>query len=376
MKKEKRINVEHHPLSTVFGLRPLAGPLLQNHNASTGEFAPDRAITPLTLAPALFVADPSGLTPGGDMTARLVDIRYYLDTETPDRLIAGGRDGFTIAPAGALTVTRNVPYMAPLTVICVAGYFDSASGRVYRFTDSVTLSSTSAIEDPVTLELDRPAAWTFDPLTEDGTRTIRATLRLAGREVADEARRRFRWMVVGPDGDERAVDPDDDLFHEAGQGTPTLTVDPRYVDTPLRLRCRAEYLPPATDGSPVASPPTALQADTVVTRRYSGYDIDFVVHGGERVDAAAPGVVAEGWAIRPDGIVPDLERRFACQWNLRRKTWGARPRTIAHGQRVTIAREDYADGADLEFELREREPLKAASDGDTVFTDQGAVLTI
>jgi hypothetical protein len=301
-------------------------------------------------------------------------VRYYRGAEVPANLIVTGQE-YTVNADSSLTVMKNVPYLSPLTIICVASFFDGRSGQVYHFSTSVVLSSTSAITNPVTLELDRPGGWEFDPLTEDGLRAINATLRLAGSAITDDARRRFWWYVVTGAGTERPIDPEDDLFYEGGQGTPTLMIDPRYVNGELWLRCRAEYIAPGA-AAPQAPTASAPFADSTLSRRYSSYSPDMMVHGSELISGTAREVRAEGWVNNRYGIIPDFDKKLRCEWSIKRMVAGAEELVIGYGKEVDIMRSDYENSAELFFDAAPRESLKAAAHGDTVYMIGNEIVTI
>lgn len=276
--RARRLNIKHTPLQQAFSLVVRGGSLLQVHAAEIDEFIPDREITPLVIAPVLYLTNADNPDLSGNVEQSLTDVRWYEHSETPANLIVSGQNGYERGANGTLIVGKNVEYMSPLMLIVTANYHDSRTNSIIRVSESVTLSTTSHSSHPVTLELDKPGSWTFDPLTDSGLREINATLRLAGNDVT-ETRAKFWWFVVENEV-ERAIVPERDLFYESGIGTPKLTIDPRYINGSVLIRCRAEYIRP-NETAPAQPTAKAQMSETMVNRRYSEYDYTDFVNGGD-----------------------------------------------------------------------------------------------
>jgi hypothetical protein len=375
MKKIKRLNVAYAPLNTSFSIGVMAGSLLQSHNAMTDEYLPDRSLVPLTLAPQLYIVDATGMMQGGDKTGELREVHWYLGSESSANLIVSGQNGFSLSAAGVLTVEKNVAYLHPLQLLCTAKFYDARSRNTLKFSEVVTLSTVSSLENSVTLELDKPAGWRYDMLTDTGLKTITATLRLAGREITEDARRRFWWYIVPEGGQERLIDEEQDLFYESGGASPTLTIDARYIKENLQLRCRAEYIQPGA-AAPLLPGTDAATADTTVTRCYSSYEYDFFVHGGTSVAGTASEIKAECSASRWNTVIEGFEKLFRIIWYIRPKVWNAQWRVLGYGREVTVAKADYENSADVAVELEEHEALAAAAHEGVVFTIDGKIVTL
>jgi hypothetical protein len=374
MKKIKRINTQYYPLNEAFSLVVKAGSLLQVHAAETDTYIPDRQITPMVIEPSFYLHDDNGVIKSGHYEDSLVDIRWYENSETPANLIISGQNGYVVAAVGALEVSKNVKYLTPLVLIFTANYYDPRTGNVLRVHESVTLSTTSLTEMPLTLELDKPGDWIFDPLTESGLRTVTATLRLAGKEVSAAERRAFWWYAV-ENGTERLINPENDLFYESGQNTPSLTIDPRYIDDRILIRCKAEYVSP---GTPAPTQPTAgcRVRETTVNRRYSEWDYDYFINGSSQVSVQAVEIKSEGIVTSKGALVTNPTEKFDLKWNLKSQVYGAQWRTIGYGTAVVIPRNDYRNGAHLAFEVDEKKPLGPVAIGDDILTVNDEILTL
>lgn len=373
MKKIKRINIQYDPLHEAFSLVVKAGSLLQVHSAETDTYIPDRQITPLVIEPSFCLYDESGTIENGHHEASLLDIRWYENSETPANLIVPGQNGYLVESGGALVISKNVSYLSPLTLIFTANYYDPRTGNVLRIHESKTLSTTSLAEMPVTLELDKPGDWTFDPLTESGLRTVTATLRLAGNAVSAE-RRAFWWYVV-ENGAERLINPEDDLFYESGQNTPALTIDPRYIEGRVLVRCKAEYIAP---GAPVPAQPSAgcQIRETTVNRCYSVWDYDWFVNGSSQVASRAAEIKSEGLVTSKGLLVENPTEKFDLKWSLKSQVFGAQWRTAGYGTESLIPRNEYRNGAHLAFEVDEKKPLGAAVIGNDTLVINNETVTL
>jgi len=373
MKKIKKLNIQYDPLHEAFSLVVKGGSLLQVHSAETDTYIPDRQITPLVIEPAFYIQDNNGVIESGHHESSLADIRWYENSEAPGNLIISGQNGYEIGANGALIVSRNVPYKSPLTLIFTANYLDPRTSNVLRIHESKMLSTTSLLEMPVTLELDKPGSWNFDPLTESGLRTITATLRLAGKEVG-AGHRAFWWYVVENKA-ERLIDPETDLFYESGQNTPTITIDPRYIDGNVLIRCKSEYIAP---GAPVPAQPTVKCQikETTVNRCYSEWDYDYFVNGSSQVSPQALEIKSEGIVTAKGITVDNPTDKFDLKWSLKSQVFQANWRIVGYGAETFIPRNDYRNGAHLAFEVDEKKALGPVAIGSDILTINNEILTL
>jgi hypothetical protein len=370
MKKIKQLNINYTPLNEAISLVVAAGSLLQVHSADTDEYFPDRQITPLVIIPHFEIHDEAGIIPSGDKSVDLVDIKWYENSETPANMIIAGAN-YAISPTGTLTVKKNVAYLSPVILLFTANYYDIRTGNVLRAHQSITLSTTSLLEYPVTLHIDHPASWTFNPLTDSGLRNITAQLRLAGQTVAPE-QEKYWWYKL--ENNNPVAITDDNLFYENGQNTNVLTIDPRYVDGSVRLIVKAEYIAP---GETVPANPTAnaQSKEIVINRSYSQYDYDFFVHGGSQVAGSATEIKAEGYVTVQGKIYPDPTTKFTMKWELKNQTYQAAWRTIGYGEQVFVPKSEYKNGANVALDVSEKEALKAISENGNEITINNQILT-
>lgn len=387
MKKTKRIGVIYDPLNISTSLICRGGSLTQVHNAESDEFVPDRTLTPLVLHPEVYINDPNGIIPEG--IASLTGIMWYalpqdvaskvtekdfLTGELSNYLISAASEGFSIANDGTLTVSMNVQYLEPVVLVFTANISDTRSGNIIRVQASATLSTTS-IAVAASLQLDKPASFLFNPMSDTGVRTISALLLLGGQAPDPDICRVAYWWYKLVEGIESLIDPDNDLFYESGQGSSTLVIDPRYVNGSVRIICKVAY---ETEDEPLPETPPddCLTAETTVIRRYPDYDFENYIHGGVEIPSGATVVKNECVVTVGRQVLDSASAWFSVQWSIRRAVTGSEWITLGYGDSILIDASEFSDGADIGLEIEEIQPLKALANGDEILCINGKVLTL
>lgn len=387
MKKTKRIGIVYDPLNISTTMVVRGGSLTQTHCAETGEYIPDRSITPLVIRPEVYVNDPNGIMANGkvaltgilwyeipqDMVGQITG-SSYLTGELSRYLITNQTDGYSVAQDGTLTVTKNIPYLEPKVLVFTASYPDTRSGKILRIQATATLSTLSLTE-AASLTLDKPASFVFNPISDSGVRSIKATFLLGGKAPNASRCKLAYWWYKTTDGAETLVDPEEDLFYVSGQGTDTLTIDPRYVDGQIKLACKVEY---ALPGDELPAEPTSdcLVDETTVVRRYPEYDFEHYVHGGVEVSPGAVSVKNECVITSGRQVIENPSRFFSIRWSIRRAVYDAEWMVLGYGDSIMIPAEEFANASDVALEVDEFGPLGAMSDGDAVICDNGDIITL
>ena len=393
MKKTKRLGVIYHPLNISTTLLVKGGSLSQTHCAETGEFIPDREITPLIIVPQVYVNDPNGIIANG--IVQLSDIKWYaipqdafeeiddlsfLENELSEYLIGNdeefyGWESYYVGADGTLTVSANVPYLKPVVLVFTGNYFDRRSGKILRIQATATMSSTS-IAVSATLNLDKPASWQFNPIENLRLCKITASLRIGGTPIDTEQYTDAYWWYKVENGKETLIDDNEDLFYYSGQGSRTLTIDPRYIDGSLRIICKAEYEPGYEIEMPDTPTDKALLAETVIVRRYPEYDFEDFVHGGVDVPSSADSVKNECVVTIGKQVLESPSQFFSVRWSIRHAVYGAEWITLGYGDSIQIPASEFADGADVGLEIEEFEPFGALTDDDAVLCENDYVITL
>ena len=387
MKKTKRIGIIYDPLNLSTTMVIRGGSLTQTHSAETGEYIPDRSLTPLVIRPEVYVNDPNGVIESGkvgltgimwyeipqDMLDQIKD-ESYITGELSRFLITGQTSGYSVAQDGTLTVTKNIAYLEPKVLVFTASYPDARSGKVLRIQATATLSTVSLTE-AASLSLDKPASFVFNPITDAGVRTIKANFLLGGKAPDPKQCRVAYWWYKTVDGKETIIDPDEDLFYETGQNTDALTIDPRYVDGQVKISCKVEY---ALSGETLPSAPTndCLKDETTVVRRYPDYDFDHFVHGGVEVSPNAEAVKNECVITVGRTVVENPSRFFSIKWSIKRAVYGAEWTDLGYGESIMIPAVEFANASDVALEVDELGPLGAFTDGDATICYNDEIITL
>ena len=387
MKKTKRIGIVYDPLNLSTTMVVRGGSLTQTHSAETGEYIPDRSLTPLVIRPEVYVNDPNGVIENGkitltgifwyeipqDMLSQIQD-DSYITGELSRFLITGQTPGYSVAQDGTLTVTKNIAYLEPKVLVFTASYPDARSGKVLRIQATATLSTVSLTE-AASLSLDKPASFAFNPISDTGVRTIKATFLLGGKAPDSKQCRAAYWWYKTVDGKETVIDPDEDLFYENGQNTDSLTIDPRYIDGKIKISCKVEY---ALSEETLPTSPTndCLKDETTVVRRYPDYDFEHFVHGGVEVSPAAETVKNECVITVGRTVVENPSRFFSIRWSIKRAVYGAEWVVLGYGESIMIPAEEFANASDVALEVDELEPLGAFTDGDATICDKDEIITL
>lgn len=388
MKKIKRLNVIYTPLNVSVSILQNGGSLTQTHCAETSEYIPDRTLTPLVLTPVVYVQDPDSIMENGRASltgvawyalpediAKGLTKETYLAAELSQYLITDATDGYVLEKDGSLRVEKNVPYLSPVVLVFTANVPDLRSGKIIKVQDSIVLSTTS-LAVSATLTLDKPASWGFNPLEDEGVRTIRANL-LFGGAVPDSGKVKtaYWWYHASSGSAEILISEDEALFYESGQNTDSLVIDPEYLDEE-RIICKAEY---ALPGETLPPAPTAncLTAETVISRRYPAYDFENYVHGGVEVSPVAGHVKNECVVTVGQKVLDSPSRYFTVIWSIKDAVFGAEWRVIGYGDSIMIPTSEIDQGADIGLELEEFDALGAMSDdeGNELTDDEGNLLT-
>ena len=360
----------------------------QTHCAETGEFIPDRSLTPLVITPVVRVQDPDGVIADGvasltgvswyvlpEDIAQAVPAGTYIGNELSQYLVTEATEGYSVDRDGSLRVEANIPYLQPVVLVFTGNVPDIRSGKLVKVQDSLLLS-TSSVAVPATLTLDKPASWLFNPIADTGLRTIKASLKLGGLAPDPTKVRTKFWWYRASGNNETLIDEDEDFFYESGQNTDTLVIDPEYLDSE-RIICKAVYA--LGSGSLPATPgQDCLSAETVVSRRYPAYDFENYVHGGVEVSPTASHVKSECVVTIGQQVLSNPSRYFTVIWSVKEPVHGSEWRVLGYGDTIMIPASEIEGGADIGLELEEFEPLGALADddGSVLMDDDGSILTL
>ncbi len=219
--------VVYDPLSITFSVINQGGSAAQKQDSSSGEYTPDREITPLILEPNLQITDPEKIISDGDYTSSIINSRWYVDEETEANRVTSETSGMSIGEYGALTISRNTTAGTAEQLIYTGSFIDPRRNEVFNFRKEIAISCEAVTEILLSIEIDAPPRLPLSPFKNLTTRTINAKLLNGASEVPDDDAV-FEWKVL-EDGAFRAI-TDDDVFYVSGQDTKALVIDRRYID--------------------------------------------------------------------------------------------------------------------------------------------------
>jgi hypothetical protein len=314
----------------------------------------------MTFSSVTWYALPKGVAAEVTQGAMLTD-------EVSKYMITSDTQGYSISTDGALTVSKNVPYLDPIMLVFVGSYLDTRSGKIVRVQASAVMSTTSIAVTPM-LTIDKPASFIYNPISDSGIRSITAALNIGGK-TPDEIGAAVRyWWYKEIDGEEFLISSDD-LFYESGQNTAKLIVDPEYVDGMIPIICKAEY---ALAGETLPSAPTShcLTAKTTIVRRYPPFDFDHIVHGGVEVPAGASKVKNECVVTVGRQVIDNPEEHFSIVWYMKKAVHDAEFQVIGYGESISIDASEFINGADVALDVTPFDCLGALTDdSDNIITD-------
>lgn len=369
--KVKRINIVENPLSISFAINIEGGSSYQTYNSTTAKYIPDHSITPAVLVPFLSVqlGNLQNPTPAQDRSDSIINMKWF-DVSGGNRLQIFSDDNYTINADNSLTVKKNILVSNPVTIQGEGQYFDYRTGNTLKFSDKKTLTSTAVAEDPVILDVDKPSLVIFDPLSGgDGLIPINAKVLYSGIE-AQVGKRVFMWTIDG-----REI-TDDDLFMKSISDE-TIVIDAKYIDGQKTITCIADYNAlgvSAIDVNKLSS--YTLRKDITISRQYSDYDYDFFVKGSEQVSKAVSSIKAEAYVNKSNEILSSPENFFNMEWLIRRNVFGAEWRKYGYGSNIEIPKAEYDNGAQLAFDITQKDPLKALAINNTEYYINGLVATL
>ncbi len=264
---------------------PIQGQTTQHYFASTGTYETDRRYTPLVLMGRFSVNDPSKVMQG---VPEINNIEWYIgeekasnrinavipgdDPTNVDYLISDGESSWCSGvPKWGLIVHKNIPYNSATQIIGVISYVDTRTATIVRKSCTVPLSTEYYDDVMMKLEGNRGDEWVLDPLNfpepltssnditqEIWQRKVSTQLRKTGVDVPDN-KACYLWLLrdsSASSGWREFNETEKSNLVVSGYNTKELTLDIRYINRSLQLRCYAceresgaAYINPYADGN-------------------------------------------------------------------------------------------------------------------------------
>lgn len=321
-----QIVTSYTPLISRFGIVATGGSKTQFYYTNVGQFIPSRTVTPLLLKSYLNVVDPDGIITNGDKSSA-INVQWYEGSY--DNQITADTSGYTLNDNGTLTVYKDVMPGNPVQILVRATYTDARNSNTLVYEDRASLSSISKTDSTLSLTMDKPSKVIFNPIDDQATIDITATLR-QGSEIVTAAN--YYWYTVN-NGVETLIDDDDTAIeYVSGQNTATLRINCMNTNFTI-IRCKAtngelEDKSPSADVAIVYSIPEVrahVFSPNGSTLRSSETSKTFKceLHTSKRV-------------LTPD----EVSAHFAIKWYRKPLVAGGTAKHIADGTSITIPAEE------------------------------------
>ena len=263
MIRESQGRVVLNPVSVSFGVTVLGGSYTQQFNADSGEYEPDRSLTPLILIPSLWVNDPDYADASGDMTGKLVNVAWTVRGESDSGTWQIGKD-YTVSD-NKLTIYGNTKVDTEADIKLVAQFYDNHRGQVLQREWSHKLPCRSFTGNKFSLHSDVPARLQFSPFDLPSKIELPMQL-LSNDKPVDDDKAQYVWQVLVGSSFVNIDKANRDFWYVSGVTSKTLVVDPKFIGT-LVVKCTA---------LPKAAPSKMVSEVCRIQRFYGQYMDDFV----------------------------------------------------------------------------------------------------
>lgn len=197
----------YDPIETVFEVPPVGGSLVQRQNSITGEYSPDRNITPMVLSPSLQVIDPN-ITEGSqasDETANMTIAWYIVTTENGNETETEIADVYDPEAQNhedyekygkGLMVNANIPAGETVHLRLKASFVNPNTNEPLKFDRDFQLTTEAYVEFNPAIEVNIPNYTIVNPfkLTEANKLLAVTAKFFAGTQnISSNAKVTFLW---------------------------------------------------------------------------------------------------------------------------------------------------------------------------------------
>lgn len=350
------------PLNSTFRLVEQGGSLSQFYYTNANVYIPNRATTPMMLAPKLYVIDPDQVISNGDKSSQLT-VQWF-----ENNAVISTNSNYTVNADGTLTVMKNVLPSAPVTISCKATFTDTRNGVQIIFEDSVILKSYSKSDENVTISLDKDVACLYNPIKDSKTIEINASLKLGANDVPT-ANAAYWWYIVT--GNTEALITETDAAYVSGQGTAKLTLNAEMIDK-LQVKVKGAYYDGVKPSSPVD---TKIAAGTTVKWSMPGTVSARVESpNGEALRANMSSMTFKVIIYDNTQEITNAASLFSVRWYRKSTGAGGKAIEVGSGLSVTIPAAELrgSNGVHMEVwpEIADLGCFYEATDGNNDFTDE------
>lgn len=341
----------YNPLSFAFSMLEIGGSLSQKRDGITGEYSPDRTITPMVLRPSLSIEDPDGVLANGDYTSSLIDTRWYIGSINENNRITQSTPGYSIGLNGELSVAVNVQPSSPLTLFFSWAYLDPRRNEAIRRTEVITLTSVSTVDLNLSIEIDIPRMFDISPFKTSNERTITATLK-NGDTLVDDQSAIYEWLVL-ENGSFRKININD-MFYVNGQDTKSITIDKRFIDKESIM----------VRGSHIVDNTKVVTSQAKIRRNYGQWDEQISITRGKYIRPNTTETEVEVWVEGSKGIISNPTKYFDIGIFFKKSSTGDLWRNIAHGTNTILSSKEVGTDSSVKgvfgTKVRELSALRPA----------------
>ena len=360
-------------------------PDVQNYDADTDEYTPDYTITPLTIQPGISRLDKDEILSAGRVNQDLANIRWYeVSSNGTKTLIEASNTSYEITAsggtAGRIKVKKNAKPQLPINLLFTAEYTDTRTNQIHTLQASFQVQCKNATSYIPQLVLDAAPQTIYDPLTDEDTQVVHASLKLGANECPT-ANRLFVWEKFRSDNTWTQVGTDTTLDYDvsvSSDGT-TCTVNRTLMGTELYLRCRAKY---DKNDSPSGVTLGNSSPERIISfiRRIPKYEYD--ISGlPVNIPAGILSIAPEAKIWNTKGDVADPEKELLPLWYIatNKQTGSLSYSLIAHGIAPILPTDALSDlyGAVVGLDVKDVGPACAWEDSDgKLFEDSDGKLIL
>jgi hypothetical protein len=317
----------------MFQMLELGGSYIQKLNTISGEYIPDRSLTPYLLKPKLVITDPDGVFPTGDYTSYLVNVTWTVTSYMNGSGIklSAGPDYTIDNSTKSLSLNRNVAVNEILRVEFSADFLDKTRSRTSHFTWSKDLTTQSETEYNLSLEVDRPSKLNLSPFKYQGSIPITATLKNGDEELAPTLCT-YLWQKYDEDTSTWVNIDGNELWYVSGKNSKTLIVQQEYIQHVI-----VKVMACPKDNS------VLIKSKSILLRRwYGNYLPDVYFSLGKYLDKDTKDIVIDFTVTNRQGIISNPEKYFDNEL-FYRKNKKSNFESIAYGSRARFPRDSTAD---------------------------------
>lgn len=357
------------PITLTFGVVILGGSYTQNYDTDSGTFEPDRALTPLILAPSLVVVDSDIPSESGEKSGKLMNVNWEVTGSSNSGTWKSGTE-YVVDTNNRLIIYGNLKQDTVGHIKLTAQYYDNNRARINQLLWEHDLYNKSVTSRKFELRCPESGLNRLDVFKDLTVYSLNAQFSNNGADVPDD-QVVYQWQVL-INNKFMSISSSRDLWFLGGNFKKQLGVDPRYVGD-LCVRCVAYHKNYPTE---------KFYQSCRLVRYYGQYEDSWLWEAGQLkfIDTA----YAQGRVVinrKKEGEISNPEKYFDIEVFYDNDN-GMGFQHVAHGVRGRVYRNmfpvDAAHRDRFGWAVREKTELQAITiNGDTAaMSSQTLVLSV